>query len=376
VNDELTCSTCDWTAAASPEIWRCPSCGSVIELAAEGELDVDALHGEGFARYSQWLGIESLASLGEARAPLVELASAPGARIKNEGLHPTGSFKDRGAAALITWLARQGVGRVVVDSSGNAGAAIAAYAARTGIECEVHVPARTSVTKVRQAEAYGARVVRHDGPRSASTDAAQRAAEHSGVVYASQLWHPAFVRGVETIAFELWEQCGDAPEVIVMPVGAGSLLLGVARGFQRLRQAGLTARTPRLVGVQSVTCTPIASRFASANGPEPGVQSIAEGIQVQAPPRADQVVAAIDASGGTCLVVADAEIAVKMRAAGWEGLLVEPTAAGALAGLDAARNRGLIAGDGRVVVIVTGSGIKTLGSLPAQAIDKERVHDI
>jgi threonine synthase len=334
----------------------------VIDFAGSPLLAVETIRGDGIGRYSRWLGIESLLSLGEVRTPLVTLGAAHNALVKNEGLQPTGSFKDRGAATLMTWLGARAVQRVVADSSGNAGAAIAAYATRAGIECEVHVPALASITKVRQIEAYGARVVRHDGPRSVSTIAAQRATTSAGAVYASQLWHPAFLLGIETVAFELWEQCEVPPDAVVMPVGAGTLLLGVARGFERLRLAGLVDRTPRLFGIQVANCTPIASRFGFDPDRDPGGESIAEGIQITAPPRAPQVIRAIQSSGGTALVAPEADIAATLRASAREGLLVEPTAAVGIAGVAIARERGLLAPDDRVIVIATGSGLKAIES--------------
>jgi threonine synthase len=360
----LECSVCAWSASADPALWRCPACGAVVDFASAGEpslgLGLERDGGEGFVRYAAWLGLAQPISLGEPVTPLVTLAAAGGAEIKNEALLPTGSFKDRGAAALISWLAARGVAEVVLDSSGNAGAAIAAYAARAGIACEVHVPATTSQAKVAQARAYGARVLRQPGPRAASTVTAQQAAASRRLVYASQIWHPAFVLGVETLAFELWEQRDPLPESIVMPVGAGTLLLGVARGFDRLLGAGLIERVPRLIGVQSASCTSIAIRFGAAAPEHPPARSIAEGIQVADPPRAGQIVAALTRSGGTALVVGDDLIAAKVSALGREGLLVEPTAAVALAGLDRARDLGVVRPGERIVAIVTGSGLKTV----------------
>src|SRR5262245_3357706 len=115
-----------WQSAALAELWRCPQCASVIEFSDRGvELNLERLRGDGFGRYVDWLGLGDLISIGEVRTPLLTLDD--GLIVKNEGLQPTGSFKDRGAAALISWLALRAVARIVVDSSGNAGAAIAAY---------------------------------------------------------------------------------------------------------------------------------------------------------------------------------------------------------------------------------------------------------
>jgi threonine synthase len=359
---QFTCSRCDWAAPAEVTVWRCPRCASAIEFASGGntELAVQALEGEGVWRYKDWLGVRQMVSLGEPRTSLAAFPGQPGVMVKNEAALPTGAFKDRGAAVFVAWLAERGVAHIALDSSGNAGAALAAYAARAGIACDVYVPRSTSPAKRVQAQIYGARVVPIDGARAASGVAAQRAAAEQGVVYASHIWHPAFVLGVQTLAFELWEQCPTLPAAIVMPVGAGTLLLGLARGFQRLQNAGLIQQVPRLIGVQASSCAPIAEQFGFASAGATAKSSIAEGIQVADPPRAQQIVAAIQESDGCALAVDDDAIGEHATELGSAGLLVEPTAAAAFAGLQQARDRDLLAAEESVVVILTGSGLKTL----------------
>jgi threonine synthase len=363
--DQLACSACSWRAAAKPELWGCPECSAPVEFAlrADIQLDQTALSGEGLARYAAWLGFgaEHLLTLGEVRTPLLRPSSPPGTLLKSETVMPTGSFKDRGAATLVSWLAERGTARIVVDSSGNAGAALAAYAARAGIACEVHIPSDASPVKSRQACAYGASVVLHPGPRAASTTGAQRAAQEASAVYASQLWHPAFLLGIETLAFELWEQYDrSTPDTIVVPVGAGSLLLGIERGLRALIAAGLLIEMPRLIGVQSSSCTAIAAHFGDAGVNGTARRSIAEGIQVADPPRLRQIIDAIAGSGGTALCVDDTAIRADQHALAREGVLVEPTAAVALAGLKLARERDLLDPEERAVAVLTGTGLKTI----------------
>ena len=222
------------------------------------------------------------------------------------------------------------------------------------------MPSHTSAIKVNQARVYGARVLRARGPRSAATVAAQIAAQEDGVVYASQLWHPAFVLGVQTLAFELWEQ-SPLPDAIVVPLGAGTLLLGIERGFQNLHRSGLIPRMPRFIGVQVVNCAPIAARFGWRPTGAISDRSIAEGIQVADPPRASQIVQAIERSGGTAIAVEDEAVRERTYALAREGVLVEPTAAVAVAGLALAREQNLLTPDEQVVAVLTGSGLKTIG---------------
>src|SRR5260370_8072920 len=145
---------------------------------------------------------------------------------KVEGGLPSGSFKDRGSAVLVGWLAEHGVDRVVDDSSGNAGASLAAYCARAGIACEVHLPTTASPAKLRQLEAYGADVVLVPGPRSAATDSAQEAAARGRGVYASHLWSPLFLAGAAPFAWEAWEQLGPPPpRPLIAPLRGATPLL-------------------------------------------------------------------------------------------------------------------------------------------------------
>src|SRR5581483_4317713 len=173
--------------------------------------------------------------LGEPTTPIVE-TTWDGATVawKLEASLPTGSFKDRGSAVMVAGLAADRARSVTIDSSGNAGASVAAYCARAGLACRIFAPATASPAKLAQIEAYGAEVELVPGPRSAAADAA-RAAAVDGVVYANHGWSPFFVAGTQSFAFELWEQLrGRTPDAVVVPVGAGTLLLGVCRGFAAL----------------------------------------------------------------------------------------------------------------------------------------------
>jgi threonine synthase len=276
---------------------------------------------------------------------------------------PSGSFKDRGTAVLVGWLAEQGVDRVVDDSSGNAGASLAAYCARAGIACQVHVPATASAAKIRQLRAYGADVILVPGPRSAATESAQQAAAGGHGTYASHLWSPFFLAGTATFAWQAWEQLGrTVPDVVVVPVGGGSLLLGAARGFAALREAGLTSRTPRLYGIQSTACEPLAAAFRSGQD-EPAVVTVggglAEGTLVARPPRGAAVLRAIRDSGGTISSVDDRDLIAARDALGRSGLDVEPTSALVPAGLERLVADGLIRSGEVVLAALTGSGLKT-----------------
>ena len=366
--DDLNCASCGMGIPAAPVPWCCPACRGVPEFHPT-ELDPRAnLSGSGVWRYLPWLGLGGAptpdpVTLGEPETPLVQVPWGPaGVTFKLEAALPTGSFKDRGAAVLVAWLRDRGVRAVVEDSSGNAGAALAAYCARAGIACTVYVPASASPAKLAQIRAYGARVEPVAGPRQAATEAAIAGAASSSAAYASHLWNPAFLAGTATFAWETWEQLGRRiPDVAVFPVGGGTLLLGAYRGWRQLRDAGLIDRVPRLVGVQVGACAPLALAFdAGREEPLPvdPTPSAAEGILTPRPPRGSQVLAAVRETGGYLLTVDDESTWAALRDLGRLGLYVEPTAAVSAAGLRVLLEDGRIAVGDEVVCALTGSGLK------------------
>ena len=367
--DRFHCPACGATPRAEPATWRCPECGGPLELPA-GTIGPVAwplmapLAVAGVRRYERWLPVPKPVSLGEAMTPIAHGQWAGvDVVLKVEGGLPSGSFKDRGTAVLVGWLVEQGVDRVVDDSSGNAGASLAAYCARAGIACEVHVPSSASPAKVRQLHAYGADVVLVPGPRSAATDSAQEAASGGRGIYASHLWSPLFLAGTATFAWEAWEQLGrTVPDAVVVPLGGGTLLLGAWRGFAALRDAGLASRAPRLYGVQSTACEPLATAFRSG-GREPArvtlLGGLAEGALVAHPPRGAAVLTAVRESGGAITSVDDATLVAARDALARSGLYVEPTSALVPAGLEQLVADGLIRPSDVVLAALTGSGLKT-----------------
>ncbi len=177
-------------------------------------------------------------TMGEGCTPLVSLKwrGVP-ARFKLEWLSPTGSFKDRGASVMLSILRGQGVTRVLEDSSGNGGAAIAAYAAAGGMAAKILVPASTPHEKTVQMRAYGAEIELIAGTRQETSDAAER--QSAAIFYAGHNWQPFFLQGTKTLAYELWEDLGfAAPDNIIIPTGAGSNILGCDIGFGELLRRG------------------------------------------------------------------------------------------------------------------------------------------
>lgn len=297
-------------------------------------------------------------SLGEGCTPLVSPhPEAPGVSYKLEFLSPTGSFKDRGASVLVSYLKQIGVKRVVEDSSGNGGGAIAAYGAAAGLDVTVFAPLETSAPKLAQMQALGARIVPVAGGRIACQDAAV-SASHLGV-YAGHNWQPFFLQGTKLIAYEMWEDLGfSAPDNVVMPLGGGSNLLGCATGFGELLRAGAIDRLPRLFGVQAANCAPVHAAFSGEKVVEPGsCATVAAGADIARPPRLEEIVSALGRSRGGTLALDEAEIVGGVRLLATLGLHAEPTAAMAAAGARRLLQSGVIGPTQRTIVILTGRGI-------------------
>lgn len=330
------CSACGRAYPDQELPFRCPDCGGVYDFDHELTYAPSKVRGQpsrGIARFRATFPIseeEEVVSLGEGGTALVA-AEIEGRHIyfKCEHLNPTGSFKDRGTAVLVSALVEEGVERAVEDSSGNAGASFAAYAARAGIRARVFVPDYASGPKRRQIEAYGAEVVRIMGPRSNASEAALRDVEN-GAVYASHAYLPHGLAGMATVAFELYEQLGTAPGAVIAPVGQGTLLLGLYRGFGALKRAQRIDELPRLIGVQAMACAPIwAVQQSGATGLlwTKEEDTVAEGIRIIHPLRGDEVLRALEASGGQAVAVDEEEIFEGRGELARRGLYVEPTSA-------------------------------------------------
>ncbi|WP_251329181.1 pyridoxal-phosphate dependent enzyme [Haloplanus pelagicus] len=351
----LVCPACDRTYA---DRWRCP-CGAPLEFASPPRPDGSAPPFETFdSRRGLWafdgfLPVTAGVTLGEGFTPLVD-ASAWDAAFKLEYVSPTGSFKDRGAATVISRAVELGVDRVIEDSSGNAGAAIAAYAANAGLDADVYVPASVTPAKRRAIEATGARAMAVEGDREAVADACRRAIEADEGWYASHAWNPAFFAGTATFGIELAAQRDwSAPDVVVVPLGHGTLLLGAYRGFRALVEAGWVDELPRLLAVQAAGYAPVADdrQDASEDG---GTNDLADGIQIREPVRRGAIEAALDATDGDAIAVSAAAVRAALDDLLEAGLGVEPTAAVAPAGLRAYRDRDAVDADADVVVPLTG----------------------
>ena len=362
---KVYCPDCGTQAEMTPERWRC-GCGGAWEPTHLPPFEPALIDENDCSiwRYRRLYGLrpsEPAFRMGAGWTPLLPLNVA-GRRVwvKLEYLAPTGSFKDRGTELMMNVLAAQGVSRVAEDSSGNAGASVAAYAARGGMEAEIYVPAHASPAKLAQIRVYGAHVTPVPGPRANAKQAAIASVER-GAVYASHAYHPAFLLGQMSVAYEVWEQLGRrAPDWYLAPVGQGVHLLGAWLGFRHLWQAGLIERVPRMVGVQAALLAPVSAALEAGLDHVPAVEprgtSLAEGLAINPPVRGRRLLQAIRDSGGTCLTVTEEEIVEACAQMAGLGFYIEPSSAVVVAAL---KQLDALAGvDEDVVAPLTGSGLK------------------
>ena len=300
-------------------------------------------------------------TMGEGCTPLLSrtLHGAP-ALLKCEWFMPTGSFKDRGASVMLSLLRAQGVHAVLEDSSGNGGAAVAAYAAAGGMQATIMAPASTSPAKTVQMRAHGATVELIPGSRQDTADAAVQRSD--SVFYASHNWQPFFLQGTKTLAYELWEDLGfRAPDNVIVPCGAGSNVLGCEIGFSELLRAGEIDTPPRLFAVQPENCGPIAATFLAGADTQVAMEikpTIAEGTAIAAPIRLPEVLGALRETGGGAVMLTEAEIAAATLELARIGIYVEPTAAQPAAALKKLLGSGAITAEQTTVLVLTGSGLK------------------
>ncbi|KAF0108833.1 MAG: Threonine synthase [Anaerolineaceae bacterium] len=381
----ITCTNCGCGYPSRGLPYQCPKCGGLFDFAVLPDFDPAraAPAQPGIWRWRHAFGLPADAepvSLGEGNTPLVP-AQAFGRDVffKCEYQNPTGSFKDRGSALIAAWLKLRGRKEAVEDSSGNAGASFAAYAARAGIRARIFVPASASGPKRTQIEAYGADLVPVPGSRSDVAEAVRRAAGGKAA-YASHAWLPFNLPGYATAAYEIFEQLGGRlPGAVIVPAGQGGFLLGLRRGFEQLRIARNLSDDPtitnnqtvtdnqtlidsqtsvvKMVGVQARACAPLWALFTAGReglGFVAENATLAEGVRVRQPLRGAAVLGAVAAGCGSVCAADEEEILPGREALARLGFYVEPTSAIVWSAL----RQTIHEFPDPVVVVLTGSGLK------------------
>ncbi|WP_409229153.1 threonine synthase [Gudongella sp. SC589] len=290
------CSKCNKEESVDTPKAKC-ECGGLWKLdyqAPKFELDKIRSDKWGLLRYREWIPVDRKAlgkvSLGEGMTPAIHLDED--LMLKMDYFMPTLSFKDRGAAVLVAHAKSIGVQSVVQDSSGNAGNSVAAYSAKAGIKCEIFVPEGTSPKKIGMISSHGAKVNVVPGSRDHCADVCRRKVEDEGIYYASHVFNPFFYQGTKTYIYEIYEQLGRIPENLFIPLGNGTLFLGVMIGLEELLQSGIIDNMPSIYAVQGENCAPFAETLAAGEKVIRHItpqKTMAEGIAIGAPMRGDEI---------------------------------------------------------------------------------------
>ncbi len=293
--------------------------------------------------------------------------------VKDDTRNPSGSTKDRASLLVVAKAVEYGFDTVAAASTGNAASALAAVAAAAGVRAVVFVPAAAPPAKLVQIASYGARLVPVDGSYDDAFELSLAACERFGWYNRNTAFNPFTIEGKKTAALEIAaELTPEAPHAVVVPAGDGVITAGIAKGFGDLVRGGLLARVPRLILVQPEGSPALARALregAASIEPAADAASVADSLVVRAPRNAAMALAAVRASGGAGVLVSDEAILDAIGALARDtGVFAEPAGAAALAGLLAALDEGLVARDERVVLLVTGSGLKDVAAAAKRVV--------
>ena len=294
------CTRCGATVPVDTRASHC-SCGGLWQLDyTPPAFDLDLIDRSvwGLFRYRRFLPLTGDTwrdvTLGEGMTPLVALDED--VLLKMDYYMPTLSFKDRGAAVLVAHMKSIGVEAAVQDSSGNAGNSVAAYCGRCGIACDIYVPEGTSPGKIAMIQAHGATAHVVPGSRDHCADVCRAQVEQEGKYYANHVYNPFFYQGTKTYLYEVYEQLGRIPAHLFVPLGNGTLFLGVVLALEELLAAGCIDHFPKVIAIQSERCDPFV-KAAAVHSPDPApvtpTPTMAEGIAIGVPMRGREILEAI-----------------------------------------------------------------------------------
>ncbi len=344
--------------------YKCPSCGQPLNLELTKKFNPKLIQTN---NYSAWRYAETFpyvkqtdtVTLGEGWTPLVKFKN--NTYFKLENLNPTGSFKDRGSTTLVSAvhkLIKKKHGTIAEDSSGNAGASIAAYTARSNLKAEIYVPENVSGPKFLQTRFYGAKIIKVSGSRNKVAETAQK--PDRSKFYIGHILHPIFRDGIRTLAYEITEQFEwQPPENIFIPVSAGTLLLGILSGFKHLVESNVIKKVPRVIACQTEQVSPLYHHFKNLPyKPPEQITSIADALVSTNPLLLSIMTQQLKNAQGDAITVKENEILQAFIELARKGFFVEPSSAVAYAAYKKQKDK-LMQQNGKTVVVLTGTGLKT-----------------
>ncbi len=388
------CSKCGEQYGPAEVIYVCPEDGSNLDVRIDYSAIREAVSVETISsgrentlwRYLPLLPVEDPGNQGtQLRAvgwtPLLksgQIAADLGLKhlwFKDDGRNPTASFKDRASAIVVARATEIGADTVVTASTGNAGAALAGMAAAANVPAVIIAPANAPIAKVAQLLIFGAQVILIEGNYDQAFDLSLEAAEEFGWYCRNTGYNAFTVEGKKTAAFEICEQLSglevdrwESPEAVFVSVGDGNIITGLHKGFKDLFELDWINQIPRLYGIQSTGSAAVTNAFEAGTNEIQPVQSetLADSISVDLPRDGLRALRAVRETGGAMIAIEDEAILEAIPTLGHEALFAEPAGAAAYAGLKAAVQVGLVTPDERIVVVITGSGLKdVLGAMRA-----------
>jgi len=373
---QLECSACGKSYDASQEQHLC-TCGKPLlakydlqRAAATLNLETLQSRPRTLWRYAEVLPNDPPVSLGEGMTALIHaqrLGATMGLKrlyVKDEGLNPTGSFKARGMTAAVTRAKHLGAKALAAPTAGNAGGALAAYAAAAGLPAVIVMPADTPSANVMECQAFGAKVVKLNGLISDCGKYVAERKQSEGWYDVSTLKEPYRVEGKKTMGYELWEQFeGKIPDVILYPTGGGVGLIGMCKAFDEMQEMGwIGAERPRMVAVQATGCAPIVKAWEAHQSASQFFQNaatIASGLRVPGPLGDFLILRMLQQTNGTALAVSDEEmLEAGKELASLEGIFAAPEGAATVSAARKLAAAGWIKPEESIVLFNTGTGYK------------------
>ncbi len=378
----FSCQNCG-SEYPTTKLFECDRCGSVVTADYDYEGVAEKISRKSFEkafplieRFEPLLPIEDLGriiSIGEGNTPLLRsrsLAERLGAKslsFKDETRNPTWTFKDRAICVGTSSAKILEKTMLITASTGNAGASLSAYSAKSGLKCVVLAPEKIDPSKLGQILIYGGKVVRVKGGVDDALSLLKGLYEKKGwyPLPTSAAYNPRQVEGAKTIAYEICVQTGwETPEWIIAPIGGGDCVYGVIKGFEELQKLGLISQIPAMIGVQAEGCAPLVEAFKRKSekvGKVSSPDTIASSIRVAYPPTGNLAMRAIRRTGGLAETVSDSEMLQAQRAlASSEGIFAEPASASVVAALMKISDAGVVDRGDKVLCVITGTGLKQL----------------
>lgn len=362
---KIVCSNCGKENPRNEWQWR-DDCGGVfdviLDLKGRKFTELIDVKEENFSRYAQLLPIEEFPPVHQGWTPIVKkIIDGVEVYFKLEYLSVGGSFKDRGAYVSVARAKELKLKGIIVDSSGNAGIGFSLMGLVFGIDVHVFISKFAPEGKKHLLRLLRANVREVDGSRMDANREAIKAAEREGLAYVTQWWNPYFIEGVKTMAYEAYEQIGSVDHVIA-PVGSGTILLGLYKGYKELVELKALDKMPRFIAVQASGYAGICEELGAKKKGE-ATSRLADGIREIEQPRRHQIVEAIRRTNGRCVIVIDEEIKKALVELRKLGFIVEPTSAVSHVALVDSLRDGFIKPGDKVLSPLTGSGLKLIDEL-------------